>query len=48
MDAAKLKRELDSLDQLEKRVRATVKPSEILLREIAKKRDELLNPKEVK
>lgn len=45
MDAAKVKRELDSLDALEKRVKQQAKPSDVLLREIAKRRDELLNPK---
>lgn len=48
MDAVKLKRELDTLDALEKRIKQTVKPSQVLLREIEKKRHELLNPVEQK
>lgn len=43
---AAIDRELKALDSLEKRVKQTVNPSQVLLREIQKKRDELLNPKE--
>lgn len=38
-------RDLKALDELEKRVRQVVNPSKILLEQIAKQRDELLNPK---
>lgn len=44
MDALKVKRELDALDALEKRVKGYADPSPVLLREIDKKRKELLNP----
>lgn len=45
-NAARLKRELEDLDKLEQRVKQTVAPSQVLLREIEKKRHELLNPSE--
>lgn len=44
MDVMKLKRELDALDALERRMRNLVSPSEVLLKEITRKRDELLYP----
>lgn len=46
MDAVSINRKLKELDALEKRLRQTVNPSKILLEQIAKEKQELLNPKE--
>lgn len=46
MNVVKLERELKALDSLERRVRQTVNPSQHLLREIEKRRVELMQPKE--
>lgn len=46
MDASSINRKLKELDALEKRVRQSVNPSQILLANIKREREELLNPKE--
>lgn len=48
MEAAAINRKLKELDALEKRLRQTVNPSQVLLLQIKKEREELLNPKEQK
>lgn len=45
MDAVSINRKVKELDALEKRIRQTVNPSSVLLAQIKKERDELLNPK---
>lgn len=45
MNLQAIRRKLDDLAKLEARVKQTVNPSAILLKEIQKQRDELLNPK---
>lgn len=47
MDASGINRKLKDLDELEKRVRQTVSPSQLLLKQIAEERENLLNPKGV-
>lgn len=47
MNVVKLERELKALDSLERRVRAQVNPSQVLLREIEKRRAELMGPVDV-
>lgn len=48
MDLTAANRKLKELDALEKRVRQSVNPSKILLRQIDEQRSEILNPKEPK
>lgn len=48
MDASAINRKLKELDALEKRLRQTVNPSMVLLKQIAEERQALLNPKEQK
>lgn len=44
MDAAAINRKLKEIDALEKRIRQTVNPSQVLLRQIEEERKQLLNP----
>lgn len=46
MDASAINRKLKELDALEKRLRQTVNPSTVLLKQIENERQALLNPKE--
>lgn len=46
MEAASINRKLKEIDALEKRLRQTVNPSQVLLKQLAQERDALLNPKE--
>lgn len=48
LDASAINRKLKELDALEKRLRQTVNPSAVLLKQIADERAALLNPKESK
>lgn len=48
MDLLKVSRELKELDAMEKRIRQTVNPSKVLLKQIEERREELLHPKEQK
>lgn len=45
MNAGAIQRKLKDLDALEERVKQTVNPSAVLLAQIRKEREELLNPK---
>lgn len=48
MDASAINRKLKELDALEKRLRQTVNPSQVLLKQIDDERKALLNPQEKK
>lgn len=48
MDASAINRKLKELDALEKRLRQTVNPSQILLKQVQEERNALLNPQEKK
>nr|AVQ10156.1 hypothetical protein [Gokushovirinae environmental samples] len=48
MDASTINRKLKELDALEKRLRQSVNPSQVLLKQIDDERKALLNPQEKK
>lgn len=48
MDASTINRKLKELDALEKRLRQTVNPSQVLLKQVQEERHALLNPQEKK
>lgn len=48
MDASAIMRKVKELDALEKRLRQTVNPSQVLLKQIQEERNNLLNPQEKK
>lgn len=48
MDASAVLRRVKELDALEKRLRQTVNPSQVLLKQIHEERNALLNPQEKK